>query len=63
MSDKWTSASALKEFLRREQDILIMHRMPRDRGMDSQDLSLIVAPGNNGNGEANPGMGMPTGQY
>ncbi len=62
---KWTSASAMKEFLRREQDILIMHRMPQDMSMDvNQDLvNALPPPGGNGTGEGNPDMTGMAGQY
>ena len=48
---KWTSTSAMAEFLRREQDILKRHRMPTDRDTTINEvLEDIIAPGNNGNG-------------
>lgn len=38
MPDKWTTASARREFLRRERDILDRHRMERDIQTDYQEL-------------------------
>ncbi len=40
--DKWTTASALKEFLRREQDVVDKHRMPADYMADENQLMKEV---------------------
>ena len=39
---KWTTASALKEFLRREQDVVDKHRMPTDYLADENQLMQEV---------------------
>ena len=42
MGNKWTTASALKEFLRREQDIIDSHRMQADYMADENQLMQEV---------------------
>ena len=44
MPDKWTTASAMKEFKRRERDILDQHRMARDRMFAQSEMAADLPP-------------------